>query len=88
MIDKITLYGLLAGMVFIWIWNWALMRILLRHERWIQDRRRYHNEEQRCGFCATKKECPEAYSGVIYPCPYFKSIISKEELEKYYGQKH
>jgi len=87
MIDRIALYGLLLGMIFIWIWNWALMRILLRQERQIMDLRRRGQVEQRCGFCLVK-DCPAENTGVAYPCPHFRYVFTEEEMEELYGQKH
>lgn len=28
--------------------------------------------ETRCGTCGAERSCPAAYSGVLYPCPYYE----------------
>lgn len=88
MIDRIALYGLLLGMIFIWIWNWALMRILLRHERQLLDQKRqptqvFYPEEQRCATCQDGQTCMAADTGVIYPCEHYKPNWRNE-----HGQEH
>ena len=30
------------------------------------------HEEDRCGRCEEKGECPAAHTGVAYPCPHFR----------------
>lgn len=75
---KVVTYGILVTLGALWLWCWALMRILLRHERWIQDLRRTSSVEQRCEFCQDK-ECPARNSGVTYPCEYFMK-------EEHYGK--
>lgn len=79
MTSNMVIYGILVALGALWLWDWALMRILLRQERWIQDLRRQGQVEQRCGFCLVEDECSAKDTGVIYPCPYF----TKEE---HYGK--
>ena len=81
--DKILVFGLILGMAFLWVWNWALMRILLRHERQLMDlKRRFsqvvYPEEQRCASCSENQTCPAVDTGVLYPCDgYSPSYLSK-----------
>ena len=69
----------------LWLWGWSLMRIVLRHERCIQDLRRTNNVEQRCGFCLVS-DCQARDTGIIYPCPYFRDTFTKKEMEDLYGE--
>ena len=76
MYDKVLSFGLILGMIFLWIWNWALMRILLRQERQLMDlKRRFgqviYPEEQRCPVCREYGACAAADTGVIYPCEHY-----------------
>lgn len=83
--SKIVTYGILVALGALWLWDWALMRILLRQERWIQDLRRQGQVEQRCGFCLVK-DCPAKNTGVAYPCPHFRYIFTEKEMEDLYGE--
>lgn len=72
MSDKILGTGLIIAMLALWIWNWAHMRILLRHERQILELRKRSPEEQRCGFCLNYPKCLARNTGVLYPCPHIR----------------
>ena len=34
-------------------------------------------EEERCPVCGERENCPAYESGVLYPCPYYKSVTQK-----------
>lgn len=77
MLDKIALWGLLAGMAALWIFNWSTLQMIERHERQIKDlqsklRCKQDLEEDRCHFCRSQATCPAFDTGVLYPCPYFE----------------
>ena len=77
MLDKIALWGLLAGMAALWVWNWSITRMVERNERKIQELQaklkfKQDLEEDRCHFCKERAKCPAFDTGVLYPCPYFK----------------
>lgn len=76
MIDKILLWGLILGMAALWVWNWAHMQIVLRHEKNIMEMKQRikmlgEPEEQRCGYCTEYPTCYARDTGVIYPCGHF-----------------
>ena len=83
MYDKIALAGLILAMLALWTWDWALMRILLRHERQLMDLKRSTPVEQRCDICTNSISCEAANSGVIYPCPYYENLYKHwKEISK------
>lgn len=83
MYDKVLAFGLILGMIFLWIWNWSLMRILLRQERQLMDLKRrlvqvVYPEEQRCASCQERQTCPAVDTGVLYPCEGYSSDYSSK----------
>ena len=73
MSDKILALGLLGGMAMLWLWSWGNMRMMLKHERQIIELRANGQVEQRCGFCLNYPKCLARNTGVLYPCPHFKT---------------
>lgn len=38
---------------------------------------KHFGEEDRCPECGERGSCPAYESGVLYPCPYYKSVTQK-----------
>ena len=38
---------------------------------------KHFGEEDRCPECGERRSCPAYDTGVLYPCPYYKSVTQK-----------